>query len=166
MPASRKLLCVAYGAIAVAGLIATFSQGLAYSHEGAGSLLAFFHDARLLPASRAQTSGLFLLGLAAVIFMVVEARKLGIKFVWLYLAAAYIVAISAAFPVFLIAREVQISKSDAPRLRAVDTILLAVIAILTAALIIWIDMGSEAHKPSAPLHPSTAARAVSPEVWP
>jgi hypothetical protein len=141
MPTSRKILCAVYGAIAVAGLIATFSQGLAYSHEGAGSLLAFFNDARLLPASRAQTSGLFLVGLAAVMFMVVEARKLGIKFVWLYVAAAYIVAISAAFPVFLIAREVQISKSDAPRLRAIDTILLAVLAILTAGFTIWIDMG-------------------------
>ena len=142
MPTSRKILCAVYGAIAVAGLITTFSQGLAYSHNGAGSLLAFFNDARLLPASPAPTSGLFLLvGLAGVIFMVVEARKLGIKFVWLYVAAAYIVAISATFPVFLIAREVQISKSDAPQLRAIDTILLAVVAILTAGFTIWIDMG-------------------------
>ena len=140
MPASRKLLCVVYGAIAVAGLIATFSQGLAYSHEGAGSLLAFFNDARLCPP-RGRTSGLFLFGLAAVIFMVVEARKLGIKFVWLYVAAAYIVAISAAFPVFLIAREVRIGMSDAPHLRTTDTILLAVVAILTAGLTIWIDLG-------------------------
>ena len=84
MPISRKLLCVVYGAIAVAALIATFSQTLAYSDKGAGSLLAYWKDARMLPASRALTSDLMLFGLAAVIFMVVEARKQGIKFVWLY----------------------------------------------------------------------------------
>ncbi len=141
MPTSRKLLCVVYGAIAVAALIATFSQILAYSDKGAGSLLAFWKDARMLPASRALTSDLMLLGLAAVIFMVVEARKQGIKFVWLYVAASYIVAISAAFPAFLIAREIRISKSDAPGVTATDTILLAVVAILTALLTIWIDLG-------------------------
>ena len=133
MPASRKLLCVVYGAIAVAALIATWSQTLAYSDKGAGSLLAYWNDARALPASRALTSDLMLLGLAVVIFMVVEARKLGIKFVWLYVAASYIVGISAAVPVFLIVREVRIGKSDEPNLRTTDAILLAVVAILTAA---------------------------------
>jgi hypothetical protein len=141
MPTARKLLCVIYGAIAVAALIATFSQILAYSDEGAGSLLAFWNDARMLPASRALTSDLMLFGLAAVIFMVVEARKQGIRFVWLYVAASYIVAISAAFPAFLIAREIRIDKSDAPGLYATDTILLAIVAILTALLTIWIDLG-------------------------
>jgi Protein of unknown function DUF2834 len=141
MPTSRKILCVVYGVIAVVALIATFSQTLAYSDKGAGSLLAYWHDARLLPSSRALTSDLMLFGLAAVIFMVVDARRQGIKFVWLYVAASYVVAISAAFPAFLIAREIHISKSGAPSLRAIDTILLAVVAILTAALTIWIDMG-------------------------
>jgi hypothetical protein len=141
MPASRKLLCVVYGAIAVAALIATWSQTLAYSDKGAGSLLTYWNDARALPASRALTSDLMLLGLAVVIFMVVEARNLGIKFVWLYVAASYIVGISTAVPVFLIVREIRIGKSDEPNLRTTDTILLAVVAVLTAALTIWIDMG-------------------------
>ena len=76
--------------------------------------------------------------------MVVEARKQGIKFVWLYVAASYIVAISAAFPAFLIAREIRITKSDAPDapgLNATDTILLAIVAILTALFIVWINLG-------------------------
>ncbi|OBA59194.1 hypothetical protein A5647_18170 [Mycobacterium sp. 1100029.7] len=141
MPTSRKILCVVYGVIAVAALIATFSQTLAYSDKGAGSLIAYWKDARILPASRALTSDLMLFGLAAVIFMVVEARKQGIKFVWLYVAASYIIAISAAFPAFLIAREIRISKSDAPGLHVIDTLVLAVVAILTAGLTIWIDAG-------------------------
>jgi len=141
MPASRKLLCVVYGAIAVAALIATWSQTLAYSDMAAGSLLAFWNDAKTTPASRSLTSDLLLFGLAAVILMVTEARKHGVKFVWLYVAAAYVIAISAAFPLFLIARELRINRSDEPNLRTTDTILLAVVAILTAALTIWIDMG-------------------------
>ncbi len=141
MPTSRKILCVVYGAIAVAALIATFSQTLAYREKGAGSLLAYWEDARMLPASRALTSDLMLFGLAAVIFMVVEGRKHGIRFLWLYVAASYVVAISAAFPAFLIAREIRISKSDALDIRAIDAIVLAVVAFLTALLTIWIDLG-------------------------
>jgi hypothetical protein len=118
MPTSRKLLCVVYGAIAVAALIATFSQMVPYADKGAGSLLAFWRDAR-----------------------VVEGRKQGIKFVWLYVAASYAIAISAAFPAFLIAREIRMGKSDTPGLRAIDTVLLAVVATLTALLTIWIDLG-------------------------
>jgi Terpene cyclase DEP1 len=97
IPTSRKLLCVVYGAIAVTALIATWSQTLAYSDKGAGSLLAYWNDARILPASRALTSDLLLFGLAAVIFMVVEARKHGIKFVWLYVVASYTVCDQCRF---------------------------------------------------------------------
>jgi len=49
--------------------------------------------------------------------------------------------LDGAFPAFLIAREIRISKSDAPGIRAIDAILLAVVAILTALLTIWIDLG-------------------------
>ena len=101
MPTSRKFLCVVYGVIAVAALIATFSQTLAYSDKGAGSLLAYWKDARMLPASRALTfADIMLFGLAAVIFMVVEARQRGIKFVWLYVAASYTLRSVLRFPPF------------------------------------------------------------------
>jgi Protein of unknown function DUF2834 len=141
IPTSRKVLCVVYGAIAVAALIATWSQTLAYSDKAAGSLVAFWNDAKVTPASRSLTADLLLFGLAAVIFMVTEGRKHGVKFVWIYVAGGFVIAISVAFPLFLIARELRIGTSDAPRLRTTDTILLAVVAILTAWLTIWIDLG-------------------------
>jgi hypothetical protein len=82
-----------------------------------------------------------LFALAAVILMVIEARKHGVKFVWLYVAGGFAIAISVAFPLFLIARELRMGTSDAPRLRTTDTILLAVLAVLAAGQTIWIDVG-------------------------
>ncbi|WP_202378232.1 hypothetical protein [Mycobacterium paraintracellulare] len=45
------------------------------------------------------------------------------------------------FPLFLIARELRLRTADVPRLGRTDTILLAVVAVLTLALTIRIDMG-------------------------
>jgi hypothetical protein len=64
-----------------------------------------------------------------------------VKFVWLYIAGGFAIAIGVAFPLFLIARELRIGKSDAPRLHTTDTILLAVVGVLVAGLTIWVDVG-------------------------
>jgi hypothetical protein len=141
VPTSRKVLCVVYGAIAVAALIATWSQNLAYSDKPGRFLLDFVNDSKVTPASRSLTVDILLFGLAAMILMVIEARKYGVKFVWLYIAGGLAVAISVAFPLFLIARELRMGASDAPRLRATDSIALAVVAALVATLTIWVDAG-------------------------
>jgi Terpene cyclase DEP1 len=141
IPTSRKVLCFVYGAIAVAALIATWSQNLAYLDKPARFLLDFMNDSKVTPASRSLTVDILLFALAATILMVIEARKHGVKYVWLYIAGGFAVAISVTFPLFLIARELRMGTSDAPRLHATDTILLAVVAVLAAGLTIWVDMG-------------------------
>jgi hypothetical protein len=73
--------------------------------------------------------------------MVVEARKHGVKFVWLYILGGFAIAISVAFPLFLIAREMRIGRTEETRLGAVDTVLLGVFAVVAAGLTIWVDMG-------------------------
>ena len=135
------MLCVVYTVIAVAALIATGSQNLAYFDEPARYLLDFTNDLKVTPASRLFTADLLLLGLAAAILMVIEARKHGVKLVWLYIAGGLVIAISVTFPLFLIARELRMGSSDAPRLRTTDTILLAVVAALIVGLTIWVDVG-------------------------
>ena len=132
IPTSRKVLCVVYGAIAVAALIATWSQNLAYFDKPARFLLDFMNDSKVTAASRSLTVDILLFALAATILMVIEARKHGVKFIWLYIAVGFAIAISVAFPLFLIARELRMGTSDAPRLRTTDTILLAVLAVLAA----------------------------------
>ena len=50
------------------------------------------------------------------------------------------IAISVTFPLFLLARELRLEKSDATQLRTTDSILLAILAVGTAAFTIWVDV--------------------------
>jgi Terpene cyclase DEP1 len=141
IPTSRKALCFVYGAIAIAALIATWSQNLAYLDKPARFLLDFMNDSKVTPASRSLAVDIVLFFLTAMILMVIEARKHGVKFVWLYIAGGFAIAISVTFPLFLIARELRMGASDAPHLKTTDTILLAVLAVVVAGMTIWIDAG-------------------------
>jgi len=112
MPRSRLLLCTAYAAIAILALIATWSQNLSYFRPEEGPFLGFiFATGRFWPATLATpasvsiTVDIALFSLAAVAFMLIEARRLGVRLVWLYVVLGLLVAISATFPLFLIARE-------------------------------------------------------------
>ena len=95
----------------------------------------------MTPASRSIACDILFFFLAAAIFMVIEARKYGVRFVWLYILAGATVAISVAFPLFLVARELRIGASDEQRVHAVDAILLALLAVAFVALATWVDFG-------------------------
>jgi hypothetical protein len=140
LPASSKVLCGVYGVISIAALIATWSQNIAYFDDPGGFLLDFFNDSKVTPASRSLTVDILLFGLAAVILMVVEARKHEVRFVWAYIAGGFAIAISVTFPLFLIARELRIGRTGTTRLGALDTVLLAVVAAVTVGLTIWVDV--------------------------
>ena len=140
MTTSRKLLCGAYGVVAVIAVIATWSQNVAYT--GAGGVLAvlrdFWLDTRANPASRSITADIVLFTLAAVIFMVIEARKHRIRYVWAYVVGALLIAISVTFPLFLIARERRLV-SESVALPLLDRALLAGFAMATIAFTWWVD---------------------------
>jgi hypothetical protein len=129
-----------YATIAIAALIATWSQNVAYFDNPAGFLVDFLDDSKVTPASRSLTVDIVLFFLAAAIFMVIEARKHRVRFVWAYIVGGLTIAISVTFPLFLIARELRIGR-DTTRLSAVDTALLIVFAIAAAALTLWVDVG-------------------------
>jgi hypothetical protein len=141
LPASRKVLCLVYGVIAVAALFATWSQNLAYFDKPARFLLDFINGSKVTPASRSMSVDALLLAISAAILMVIEAGRHGVKYVWLYIAGAFATAISVVFPLFLIARELRMGTSDAPRLSATDKFLLAVVVVVTAGWAIWVDVG-------------------------
>ena len=63
---------------------------------------------------------MLLFGLAATILMVIEAQKHNVKFVWAYIVGGFLVAVSVAFPLFLIARELRMGASEEFRLPKVD----------------------------------------------
>jgi hypothetical protein len=67
-------------------------------------------DLKVNGAARSFTVDIGLFLLSAVGLMVVEARKLGVRFVWLYVFLGFAIAISVTFPLFLIAREMRLAK--------------------------------------------------------
>ncbi len=141
IPRASKVLCAVYAVISIAALIATWSQNVAYFDRPARFLAAFLEDTKTTPVSRSLTVDILLFFLAASVLMVVEARKHGIRFVWLYIAGGAAIAISVTFPLFLIAREVRIGKTAPSRLGTADTLGLAAFATAVAALTIWVDAG-------------------------
>ena len=136
---SRKVLCGVYATISLVALVATWSQNIVHV-RGGGSFLGFFEALKVNPSSRGITADIFLFGLAVAILMVTEARRVGVKFVWAYIIGAFAIAISAVFPLFLIARELRLEKSDATLLRPIDSILLALLAVATLAITLWVEL--------------------------
>ena len=144
MSASRKTLCLIYAAIALAALLATWSQNLPYftGAHVAGNGPSYLLDLKANGAARSFTVDIGLFLLAAAYMMAIEARRLGIRWVWLYIVFGFLVAISVTFPLFLIAREMRLAKLEARgalpggevRLVATDFLALALTTALTAGL--------------------------------
>ena len=148
MPRARRLLCVAYAAIAVLALVGTWSQNVYYLHPGEGPLRGFvlatgrfWSETLATPASISITVDLLLFFLAAAVLMVVEARRLGIRWVWLYVLFGFLVAISVTFPLFLIARERRLAALREPSgelgLSGTDLAALVGLGGATAAATLW-----------------------------
>lgn len=114
MTTNRRVLCGLYAAIAVVALVATWSQNLAYLHAPGGFMGGFLGDLTATAAARSITIDIGLFFLAAAIFMVREARRLGMRHVWAYLAGGLLIAISVTFPLFLIARERRLAAIAGP----------------------------------------------------
>lgn len=112
MTKNRRMLCGVYALIAAAALIATWSQNLAYLHSPSGFLNSFLQDLKVNAASRSITVDILLFFLAAAIFMVLEARRCGVRYVWAYIVGGMLIAISVTFPLFLIARERKLATMD------------------------------------------------------
>ena len=140
MSRNQQGLIAVYALIAVGALILTWSQNLAYFGGGGGgpAFWTFIVETKANPASRSITVDIGFFLLAACAFMVIEARRLGVRFVWLYVLLAFLVAASVAFPLFMIAREMRLipaNKPDTPwSLSATDVIGLALVAALVLAL--------------------------------
>jgi hypothetical protein len=118
-PAGRdRLLIWAYGAIALGALIATWSQNIRFFLSADnGGVLGFLRDCYANPAAASITNDILLVWLAAVVLMVVESRRLGIRHVWAYVLVSLLVALSVAVPLFLIARQLRPARgTDVPAL--------------------------------------------------
>ncbi|MCG7607843.1 MULTISPECIES: DUF2834 domain-containing protein [Mycobacterium] len=100
-----KILCGTYAVIALVALVATWWNNIAFFRTESASLIDFIQSGYANYGSSSLTNDLLLFGLAAFVFMVVEARRIGIPKVWIYLVLSAVVAVSVAFPLFLIRRQ-------------------------------------------------------------
>jgi hypothetical protein len=111
MTSKDRLLIATYVVIAVAALFATWSQNLAFMAQtgglGPGDFVAACF-ANHAAASITLDIGFF--SLAAFIFMGLEARRLKIRFVWLYWALSLAIAVSVMFPLFMAVRQARLAK--------------------------------------------------------
>lgn len=138
MSVSRKVICGVYAAIALLALIGTWGNNVAYVGLSFLELnRTFWGDTFVNAASRSITVDLFFLGLAVLVWMVLEARRLSMRGVWLYLVFGMFIAISVTVPVFLINRERKLAarepNSPAGTLSTLDVVALVLVtgAIVT-----------------------------------
>ncbi len=110
-----KLICTIYGLTALIALPATWINNIAFMNQSdhAGfSIGEFVHDAYANAASASLTNDLFAIATVATIFMIVEGRRLEMRFLWAYLLLGPLVAIGFSFPLFLLARHLKLSKHN------------------------------------------------------
>jgi hypothetical protein len=74
------------------------------------------------PSVSSLTVDLLIAAIAGSILIVVESRRLGMRFAWVYVVLSAVVAFAFAFPLFLAMRERQLAaaRSDAPGERSLD----------------------------------------------
>ena len=110
MQRQDKVLRAAYAALSVGALIATWSQNIAFfATKANGGLIGFIKGVYANPAAASFSNDLIIVFLAAILFMIVEARRLGIPRVWIYVVLGFTIAISVAFPAFLFVRQGRIA---------------------------------------------------------
>jgi len=101
-------LALVYLALAVAGLI-----GASWFNALAIVLMAdYLGDlATSGPAVSSITVDLLVVAIAGSVFILVEARRLGMRFGWLYVAGSALTAFAFTFPLFLAMRQRQLTRA-------------------------------------------------------
>lgn len=101
---TRSLLIPVYAALSLGALAATWTFNIAHVVHG-GSLISFVTDGYVNDASSSLTNDILFVTAVAFVFMVVDARRTGVRHVWVYMALCLMIATSVIFPIYLIARE-------------------------------------------------------------
>ena len=141
MTVSRKALCILYGLIAIVALVGTWGNILEYLHLGfIGTTIHFWKETLVNPASQFITVDILFLALTVIVWAVLEARRLGMWGVWLYVVLGLFIAISFAIPLFLIHRERTLAAHDASQtagtLGVADSVGIALLGLSCVAYLV------------------------------
>ena len=88
--------------LSIIGLVSTASFNVQAVIEGRDFLGDWFSSG---PAVNSLGIDLFVVAIAGCVLIVLESRRLGIRFGWLYIIASGVTAIAFTFPLFLCVRE-------------------------------------------------------------
>jgi hypothetical protein len=99
MTRAETVRCGVFGLVALAALVGT-QWALVDFISGDGSLGDFTDG----PGATFTTIDLLAVAVTATVFMVVEGRRIQLPWLWLYVVLVFTVAVSVAFPLFLIGR--------------------------------------------------------------
>jgi hypothetical protein len=95
-------LAVAYLVLAVAGLVVTWTFNaiaIAEGNDFIGDLVSSG------PAVSSITNDLLFVAVAGSILIIVESRRIGMRFAWLYIVGSALTAFAFTFPLWLAMRE-------------------------------------------------------------
>lgn len=108
---------VVYAVLALVGAVWPwwYNAAFALAHGGAFDPAVFVAEAFSTPAGGSLSADILVAAGAGSVWMIVEARRLGMRFVWAYVALGTLVAFACAFPLFLFVREGVLQRSDAGR---------------------------------------------------
>ena len=129
--------------LAGVALVTCWRQNLEFTaetHVTLATAFATFWPALLVNhATTSITIDIFLFGLAAVTWMLIEARRVGVRFVWVYVVLGFAIAISVTFPLFLVARERRLHAlaEKEPAVTTSDLVGLACFALPLLAFSFW-----------------------------
>lgn len=111
MTKNDKLLCWVYGLISVAALFATWTNNLAFFMQPENrEITSFIRALYVNHAAASIANDIIFYCLAGFIFIVHEGKRLAMRYVWVYILLSMMVAVAVIFPLFLIARQVALSK--------------------------------------------------------
>jgi hypothetical protein len=138
MTLSRKFACAFYGLTALLALIGTWGNNIKYLSLGfVGANLQFWQETLANPASRSITVDVLFLFLAVSLWMLLEARRIGMKNAWLYVIFGIFIAISVTFPLFMLNREQALANLEgnarAGKLNISEVAILAFSAVVACA---------------------------------
>lgn len=139
MTISRNTLCIGYALIGALAFVGTWGNVLDLLREQGfvEGTLHFWRQTLVNGPSRFITVDLLFLALSVTVWMTLEARRLAMPWLWLYVALGLLVAISLAVPLFLIHRERRLAAlepgSSAGTPRSLDLLALGLLAIAVTA---------------------------------
>lgn len=112
MTTKDKITCAIYGLIALFAIPATWINNIAFMKQPNNSFMDFINAAYVNAAAASLSNDLLFIAIAASMFMVIEGKRVGIRYLWMYLVFSALVAISVTFPLFLLARHMKLTSTQ------------------------------------------------------